>query len=301
MAIRSGMFNSVRDGQGNGDRKYLAEFFAAYFSSFIGNGIFPNPSTGLQIMAGGNMRTIVKSGKGWIDGYFLINDGDVYLDHDTSDAILKRIDRVVMRLDFGARSIEIKVKKGQFASSPVAPSLERTAYAWELALADVTVRNGVLEITQTDIADTRMNTELCGIVHGVIDQVDTTTIFNQYQDWFNEYSIEKASEFLKWQEKVTAELETWITNEQTDFESWKQSEELLFKTWSDGQKADFESWFQTIKDILDTNVAGNLQNEIDNHLNSSMPHKFLIGSDVYKYGLALNPTLNCVSFIYEEE
>ena len=33
------------------DRTYKAEDWAEYFASFIGNGVFPVPSTGLQVVA----------------------------------------------------------------------------------------------------------------------------------------------------------------------------------------------------------------------------------------------------------
>lgn len=42
-------------------------------------------------------------------------------------------------------------------------------------------------------------------------------------------------------------------------------------------------------------------NEMAAHQNHAMPHKFVIGSEVFNYGLALNPQLNCVSFIFEKE
>ena len=48
---RSAFFNSI-----NGDRRYKAEVFAEYFSSFIGNGVFPNPSTSLQVIANDDMQ-----------------------------------------------------------------------------------------------------------------------------------------------------------------------------------------------------------------------------------------------------
>lgn len=48
--MRSGFFNSEitgYDGEGMPifDRAEDAEFYAEYFNSFIGNGVFPNPST----------------------------------------------------------------------------------------------------------------------------------------------------------------------------------------------------------------------------------------------------------------
>ena len=101
MAIISGMFNSI-----DGDRRYDASWFARYFATFIGNGVFPNPSTGLQVLEGGNMTTTVKAGNGWINGYFIKNDSDYILQHDLADGVLKRIDRIVMRLNHLSRQVE---------------------------------------------------------------------------------------------------------------------------------------------------------------------------------------------------
>ncbi len=42
---------------------------------------------------------------------------------------------------------------------------------------------------QSNITDLRLNKELCGIVHGVIQQADTTEIFRQFQAWFNEQKM----------------------------------------------------------------------------------------------------------------
>ena len=120
MAVKSGFFMSV-----NGDRRYDASFFAEYFSSFIGNGVFPNPSTNLQVVEGNNMQTVVKPGKEWINGYYVHNDSDFILQHDVADGVLKRIDWVVLQWNYLTRKIEIVLKKGVFASSPVAPALVR--------------------------------------------------------------------------------------------------------------------------------------------------------------------------------
>ncbi|MGE6603938.1 hypothetical protein ACQKEY_19810 [Lysinibacillus fusiformis] len=241
MTIYSGIFNSV-----NGDRKYNAWWFAKYFATFIGNGVFPNPSTNLQVAAYQNMKVVVKPGSGWIDGYFIYSDGDHVLSLDVADGVLKRIDRVVMRLNHLTRKIEIVVKKGTFASSPVAPTLQRDTDAYELALADVLINNGATQITQSNITDQRLNKTVCGIVHGTVDQVDTTTIFNQYQEWFKEITGSVAGEVDAWQAV---------------------------------QKQEFLTWFESIKDILEGDVAGNLASRIasleqivGNHLDDVLSH-----------------------------
>jgi len=195
MAIRSGFFNSV-----NGDRKYDARRFAEYFASFIGNGIFPNPSTNLQVVAQTipDMTVIVRPGKAWINGYILINDDDYILQLEPADGVLNRIDRVVARYDTADREIRLEVKKGTFASSPVAPALQRDVDAYELALADIYVAAGVVSITQANITDLRLNTELCGIVHGTVEQVDTTTLFDQYLSWYQQTTTQLETDFNTW-------------------------------------------------------------------------------------------------------
>lgn len=268
MVIKSGMFNSV-----NRDRVYKAEDWAAYFAMFIGNGVFPNPSTGLKVIADVGMNIILKPGNGWINGYYLTNTSDYTLKLDVADAVLKRVDRVVMRLNHLDREIEIAVKKGTYASSPVAPPVDRNADVYELALADILVANGVVSIIQGVITDQRLNNAVCGIVHTTVDQVDTTDIFNQYQSWFNDYSSVKADEFLAWQTRVTSDLETWISTETTDFEAWLLAKQNEYLAWFNNRANEFDTWFATIVDILDTNAAGNLQIQIDNHKKARLPHR----------------------------
>lgn len=224
MPIRSGFFNSV-----NGDRRYKADFFAEYFATFIANGVFPNPSTGFQVISNGDMTVSLKAGKAWINGYYATNDADYVLTLDNADGVLNRIDRVVLQLNYLNREITPIVKKGTPASSPVAPALKRDADAYEIALADVYIGKGVLGISQANITDLRLNTSLCGIVHALIDQVDTTTIFNQYTAWFNSVKDGTEQEISDWQQQV----------EQT-----------------------FNDWFDTVKGILEGDVATNLANRI---------------------------------------
>lgn len=163
MAIRSGFFNSV-----NGDRKYLASRFAEYFASFIGNGVFPQPSNGLQVIANNDMTVTIKAGKAWIDGYIMINDDDYILTIDPADGVLNRIDRIVARYDVVDREIRLEVKKGTFASNPIPKELQRDADAYELGIADIYVGKGAISITQANITDLRKNKEICGLVDSLI-------------------------------------------------------------------------------------------------------------------------------------
>ena len=165
---RSSFFNAELKGE-EYDRVYLAEDFAKYFASFIGNGVFPNPTTNLQVTADGTtMNLTLKQGKAWINGYFYENTEDLNLSVDVADGVLNRIDRVVLRLDFVNREIKAYVKKGEFSSSPVAPNLQRDADMYELGISDIRINKGVTKITQGNVTDLRQNSNYCGLVAGVV-------------------------------------------------------------------------------------------------------------------------------------
>lgn len=222
---KSSFFNSV-----NGDRRYKANDFAEYFNSLITNGIFPNPATNLQVMANNNNMTVtLKLGKAWINGYIYINTDDLILNVAVADGVLNRIDRVVLRMDTTQRKIYAYVKKGVFASTPVASTLQRDADAYELALADIYVSKGAVNIVQANVTDVRLNSDLCGIVSSLI-KPDTTSIFNQYLDWY---------------QRTTQGYENDISTTKQNFER------------------DFNAWFDTVKGSLSDDVAGNLLNMIN--------------------------------------
>ena len=119
---KSSFFNSVSH-----DRTYKAEDWAEYFASFIGNGVFPVPSTGLQVVAGDGMQIAVKAGKAWINGYFYNNTSDLSLTLATADGVLNRIDRVVVRWDLTNRTITSAIKSSAYSASPSAPAVQRDA------------------------------------------------------------------------------------------------------------------------------------------------------------------------------
>ena len=162
MAVRSGFFNSI-----NSDRMYSATEFAEYFAAFIGSGVFPDPSTSLQIQATTGMIVKIKAGKAWINGFFMINDADS-TETIAADAVLNRIDRYVVRLHYSNRSMTLVRKIGTAASSPVAPGVTRDAEMYELSLATVAVNAGTTLIVAGNITDTRLDGSVCGFVSSTI-------------------------------------------------------------------------------------------------------------------------------------
>ena len=210
MALPSAFFDAKLVGD-EYDRVYSAERFAEYFASFIANGVFPNPATNLQVVANvpGNMAIRVKSGLGWINGYYCNNDGDYPLTLSPANGTLPRVDAVVLRWSRSNRSISLEVKTGVAASSPSAPSLERSADNYELMLASISVVAGATSIAQANITDKRPDSTVCGWVKGVVDQIDTTDLFAQYDDafqtWFSDLQSQLSGD-------VAANLQSQITS-----------------------------------------------------------------------------------------
>lgn len=185
MALTSAFFDAELVG-GEYDRVYSAERFAEYFASFIANGVFSDPATNLQVVANipSDMTVLVKSGLGWINGYYCNNDGNYPLTISPANGTLPRVDAVVLRWSRSNRSISLEVKTGVATSSPSAPSLERSADNYELMLASIQVVAGATSIAQANITDKRPDSAVCGWVKGVVDQIDTTDLFAQYDDAF---------------------------------------------------------------------------------------------------------------------
>lgn len=216
MAILGYFFNAVESG-GEYDRVYNAEDVTSYLDKLVGNGVFPNPSTQLQVRAGSGMNVIVGAGHGWINGHKMINTADLTLEIDASDVLLNRIDAVVFYVDFDAREMGIEVKKGTLASTPTAPSMTRTSTRYELCLAQISVPKQITAITTALITDTRGNSNLCGFVQGLIQQMDSTTLFAQWQSQFDAWFEAAKQEFQQGKifKKIEGIYNTQTANENT--------------------------------------------------------------------------------------
>lgn len=190
------------------DRTYSSGDFARYLDGLVGSGVFPNPSDCLQVRPGTGMQIIVGAGKGWIEGHKLENDADYPIAIDAADVTLNRIDRVVFYVDMTNREMGIKVKKGTASSNPTAPGIERTQILKEYSLATVRVNRQVTSISESAITDTRLDSSVCGMVQGLIQQVSTTTLYNQWYTAFAEAMEDNQNDFDTWFANVKDTLST---------------------------------------------------------------------------------------------
>lgn len=228
----------------NGDRRYKVVELVAYLRPFFSDGVFPNPSTGLQVMetAEKDMFVTVKVGDAWINGRMYRNLDDKKIRLDPSDSATTRIDRIVVGCNYKDRVITSYVKKGTPASSASAPELTRNDTLYEISLAEITIAPGAVGITQSAIKDTRLDQSKCGIVTGLVDTVDTQTLYNQLETWRQEFMQEKDTQ-----------MANWIATFQRNMNSWKDTEQQAFV-----------DWFNGIKGQLSGDIAANLTSRVDN-------------------------------------
>lgn len=227
MAERSGFFDAHLREDGKYDRTYLADSFAKYFASFIGNGVYGGKSSELMVRQESTpgMGVTVLSGQAFINGYWYENEDDLTLDIDIADGTLSRIDLVVVRWDNTNRAIYLAVKKGTPSANPVAPILQRNSDFYELKLAQIRIRAGGTSILDSDITDTRLNSEVCGFVQGLVKQFDTTAFGVQLESFIELFKSENTAKMQEVLDKLNSMADTNdIANLILDIENLKEED-----------------------------------------------------------------------------
>lgn len=189
MAEKSGFFNAREAEDGTYDREYDAEQFAGYFANFISNGVYANPANQLKVVFNDSpdkpFVVIVRKGKAYIDGYWyeLTEDMEITIPANTKAYIVKDVIRCT--LDKGERKVSIVLEEDVISDYPTDNNNRH-----DLVLSTIIVQPNASKLNAEDITDRRPDKTYCGFVTGVIDQIDTTELFQQYDDafqtWFNE-------------------------------------------------------------------------------------------------------------------
>ncbi len=209
MAFTSGFFNSV-----GGDRKYNAEQMSRIFEGLITSGVYAAVGNKLAVEPNEGMTIQINTGRGWFNWHWVNNDSAYLLTLENSDVLLKRYCAVCIRVDDSdsVREVTPVLKYSEFATNPVKPTVERSELINEYCLAYILIRAGATEISAADIEDARGNTAVCGWVTGLIEQVDTSTLWAQYKAQWEEFMSEKNSEAAEYMSEQQAEFETWYNN-----------------------------------------------------------------------------------------
>lgn len=264
MAQECGFFDANLVGE-EYDRTYLAAQFAAYFASFIGNGVFGHSMQQLEVTSQdvSNMSVKVLSGQAWANGYWYRNTDSYILSHPIADGVLSRIDTVVLRWSNSDRAMYLHLLVGTPSANPVPPPIVRDADYYDLGLAWVSIPAGSIRITQAQITDLRLNSEYCGLVTSLIEQIDLTDLWNQFEQYFIEFkqkyekayddwTEEQKNAYIKYITELKAAYDDYVAQTQDDYDTWIADKKTEWAKWVTDQMADFTTWVTSEKQIYDT-------------------------------------------------
>lgn len=200
MSWTSGFFDSIY-----GDRTYTAEQMSSIFEGIITPGVYINVGNKLAVQPNNGLTIQINTGRGWFGGRWVNNDAEYLLTLEDADVLLNRYAAICIRVDFteAGRTASPYIKYSDFATAPVKPTMDRTDTVKEYCLAYVYIAAGTTEITASQIEDTRPNTDLCGWVTGIIEQFDSTALFEQFEGLFKEW-LNSLEDYLD--ENVEAKL-----------------------------------------------------------------------------------------------
>ncbi|ANC77171.1 hypothetical protein ABE65_010305 [Fictibacillus phosphorivorans] len=243
MAEISKFFNSAP-----GDlRTYQASDFADYFGNVLSSGLLHTDNIpALEVKCEGtDLRTYVEAGKAIIDGYGYENTSDLYLTHALPEATLDRIDRIVLRLDKRnqSRFIKLFVLQGTASATPVAPTLQRDEFIYELSLAQIRVRANTSTLNPADLIDERLDENLCGLVYSLIS-IPTSqfqTEWDSFMEGIQSEGFASASEFAAHKANgvshITGQERTDWNAKETPDGARKKVEQTDFRVYKSGKDA----------------------------------------------------------------
>lgn len=148
------------------------------------------------ISASGSDNSItIGSGVAWISndkywGKVVAQKEEVTLDLGIADSVYNRIDAVVIQFNSNANATNIVVKKGTPATRPSMPEIVQNESIFELCLCKVLRPAGSSVVTFANIADTRLDPALCGLMADSVTKVDTAAINKQIMALIDELQNE---------------------------------------------------------------------------------------------------------------
>ncbi|MBR2744955.1 MAG: hypothetical protein IKE01_06665 [Clostridia bacterium] len=173
-------------GQMEDDRLYEAQIFRNYFKKFLSNGVYYGSyknygENGMKVTSEGGMLINVAPGAGIIEGADFENTSNREITLVRPDSG-RRLDRIVVQFNasLNKRNTFLIVKEGN-GTTPA--TLTRNDNIYEICIAEVMVKS-TANITQSDITDTRPNSNLCGIVDSLIS-VDGEELYQSFQNYID--------------------------------------------------------------------------------------------------------------------
>ena len=205
--VNCGFFHSI-----NHDRVYSAEDMNKPYKRIISNGIFATPkgtpSTDFQVVsANDGMNVIVKKGEGLIADKWFENPSDLIITVSTNTHIVLRLDSIILQVNKlqNGRSGNVVYREGSPSSNPVPPPINQDENITEMRVANILVSPTANKIGQDVITDLRGSEECPWSTH-LIQQVDTSQLYKQWQEAYKKYYDDEIEAFNLFMENLTEQL-----------------------------------------------------------------------------------------------
>lgn len=202
MSVTYGFYNSL-----NHDRLYDATQMSSLFDGIINDGVFQNIGTAMIVTENSGMTVNVGIGRAWFNHTWTLNDSILPLEVPGSQALLNRIDAVVLEVDHSdsVRANDIKIVTGAPSSTPVRPTLIDDEYVHQHALAYIYVSAGATEITGSNITN-MVGTDETPFVTGPLTVLSAEELYRQWQSQFDETLAVDEAEFTQWFNEMKGQL-----------------------------------------------------------------------------------------------
>ena len=232
----------------NGSNMYSDKDFRRFYANIFSSGIIPNidlkGNLSLQVLQTEIPSMSIRVGPG-VD---MINGGHIMNTNFKSFSVPAPL-TTQKRIDCIVAQWNESTNSGDIIYKKNTTQVIRSQNIWEHKLAEIVVPANATSISQVNIKDTRADPEVCGY-SSPFEQIDVGDLMAQYetqvQEWFNQAK----------------------TNVSGMISNYDQQ---------------FQVWFKNLKNQLDDNQAGNLQNQINNSIHDA-------GS--IDYGTDLNTLIN---------
>lgn len=217
--VKCGFWDAV-----NYDRTYSADDMNKPYSRLVADGVFAasdgTPSSDLQVTASGSgMNLSVLKGQGIFSKKWFENTSSVLITVPENTALYTRIDSVLVQIDrrTSGRAGYIVYRTGTPAATPEPPAINQISGVIEYRIANVAVEAAATSISQADITDLR-GSEACPWVTGLIKQVDTSTLWAQFQAayaaQYDQYTADNIA-YLERQRQAWEDFLATLTDELT--------------------------------------------------------------------------------------
>ncbi len=138
------------------DSVVMQSQWSAMAQNWLKSGVIPGTGENLLVYADSTgMQVKVKSGAAWIKGHYFMSSSEEVLQIGAADPTNPRIDRVILRLSWINKVIDLAVLTGTPAANPTAPTLTQSTSVWEIGLALVRVNAQVSTISADKVSDDR--------------------------------------------------------------------------------------------------------------------------------------------------